>query len=126
MNLFVSDASDSAAFVYRADGSFDFVQEFIFEPDQRILGSGLRELLAVRFALRFNSNYFRQFGSQYVFWQTDSQNCYGFLIRGSKKPAFEAVVREIRYLERQLAIQIIPVWTPRSHERIVIADLGSK
>jgi len=125
-NLFVSDASDTAAFVYRADGTFQCVTEFSFDEEQRTCGSGLRELLAVRLMLQNEPDYFRRLAGQKVYWQTDSQNCFGFLIRGSRKPHIQAVVREIKLLEKSFDILLIPVWTPRSHERIVIAVLGSK
>ena len=126
LNLFVSDASDSAAFVYKADGTFEYVQEFVFSTEQAGLGSGLRELLAVLYALRQDAAYFQQYKGQIVYWQTDSQNCYGFLWRGSRKVYIQDVVREIKLLENNLGITLVPVWTPRSHERIVIADIGSK
>jgi len=35
-------------------------------------------------------------------------------------------VRQIKILENSLNIVIVPVWTPREHERIVVADFGSK
>jgi len=50
----------------------------------------------------------------------------GFLLRGSRQPHIQAVVREIKVLEKRLNIILVPVWTLRSHERIVIADIGSK
>ena len=33
---------------------------------------------------------------------------------------------KVKFLELELGITIVPVWTPRSHSRIVLADLGSK
>jgi hypothetical protein len=125
-NLFVSDASAEASFVYRADGTFDFVHEYKFETGQAEASSGMRELLAVKMALQSEPQYFRQFAGQKIFWQTDSQNCHGFLLRGSRKPDIQKIVFDIKLLERQVGIVLVPVWTPRTHDRIVIADLGSK
>ncbi len=47
-NLYVSDASESHAFVYKADGSFEYVRGFEFDEEQAKGGSGHRELLAIR------------------------------------------------------------------------------
>jgi len=125
-NLFVSDASDSEAFVYKADGSFEIIQDYVFDENQARASSGLRELLAVKFALSSDRAVFQQYAGQLLFWQTDSKNCANFLIRGSRKEYIQNVVLEIKLLEKDLHLVIVPVWTPREHERILIADLGSK
>ena len=125
-NLFVSDASDTNAFIYKADGSFEFVQDFEFTPEQAQFSSGHRELLAVKLALETNAGYFQKLAPTKIFWQTDSKNCFTFLTRGSKKPRIQDDVFCIKKLEKLLKIVILPVWTPRSHNRIVLADLGSK
>ena len=61
-----------------------------------------------------------------IYWQTDSRNCYSFLRRGSKFRHIQADVRQIKALEQKLGVRIVPVWTPRTHPRIVLADAGSK
>ena len=61
-----------------------------------------------------------------IYWQTDSCNCYSFLRKGSKLKHIQADVLKIKILEQRLGIRIVPVWTPRSHARIVLADAGSK
>jgi len=125
-NLFVSDASDVTAFVYGADGTFLAVREFEFSEQERTASSGMRELLAVQKMLSEGSEHFKKFKGGSVYWQTDSKNSYIFLSRGSRKPLIQDIVADIKCQERKLDIQIIPVWTPRSHARIVLADMGSK
>jgi hypothetical protein len=125
-NLFVSDASDSHVFIYRADGTFQFVKEFEFTETESSASSGYRELLAVQKTLESDPGQFAEFSGGVVYWQTDSKNCYSFLSRGSRVTDVQSLVMDIKHRERKLDIKIIPVWTPRSHERIVLADLGSK
>jgi hypothetical protein len=125
-NLFVSNASDAVAFVYRSDGTFLAVREFEFSQQERTASSGLRELLAVQKMLRQAPGEFQLFRGGTVYWQTDSKNSYIFLTRGSRQPLVQDVVADIKLLERELDIKLVPVWTPRSHSRIVLADLGSK
>jgi hypothetical protein len=61
-----------------------------------------------------------------IYWQTNSKNCDSFLMRGSRQPEIQRIVTDIKCKERHLDISIVPVWTPRTHARIVTADLGSK
>ena len=125
-NLFVSDASATHAFVYRADGSFDFVKDYEFSSNEKQYSSGHRELLAVQKVLISNKDYFKNLGPQKIFWQTDSKNCYNFLLKGSRVPAIQTAVFEVKVLEKELNIIVLPVWTPRSQDRLVLADAGSK
>jgi len=125
-NLFVSDASDSHAYIYRADGQFQVVKEYEFTAEEAAGSSGYRELLAVQKMLEENPEHFTAHKGGSIFWQTDSKNCYSFLMRGSRKPDVQNLVTDIKCKERDLDIRIIPVWTPRSQARIVTADLGSK
>ena len=125
-NLFVSDASATHAFVYRADGSFEYVRDFEFSEEQRCGSSGHRELLAIKQALEADPHVFAQFRGGKVFWQTDSRNCFTFLRRGSRVPSIQQDVVKIKQMERSLQILIIPVWTTREQSRLILADLGSK
>lgn len=125
-NLFVSDASDSHAYIYRADGGFQLVKEYEFSKDESTASSGYRELLAVHKTLESDPDQFSCHRGGTIFWQTDSKNCYSFLMRGSRRMDVQNLVLDIKCRERSLDIRIIPVWTPRTHARIVIADIGSK
>jgi len=125
-NLYVSDASESHAFVYKADGSFEYVRDFEFDEEQAQGGSGHRELLAIRLALSLDAEQFCKQTVTKIFWQTDSRNCFNFLLRGSRRPAIQKDVVIIKKLERKLNVLVIPVWTPREQYRIVLADMGSK
>jgi hypothetical protein len=40
-NLFVSDASDTHAFIYRADGEFQLVRDFEFSKEETSVSSGV-------------------------------------------------------------------------------------
>jgi hypothetical protein len=90
-NLYVSDASDTHAFVYKADGSFDYVRDFEFSSAESQSGSGHRELLAIKMALTLDSEKFKKCSATKVYWQTDSRNCFNFLLRGSRKPKIQLI-----------------------------------
>ena len=57
---------------------------------------------------------------------TDSQCCFAFLKRGSRKSQIQKVVLRIKQFEFQYNIKIIPIWSPRTSIQIQLADLGSK
>jgi hypothetical protein len=125
-NLYVSDASETHAFVYKADGSFEYIRDFEFDSEQKKCGSGHRELLAVKLALSMDAEQFQKAEATKIYWQTDSKNCFNFLTRGSRRPAIQKEVFSIKRMERKLNVLIIPVWTPREQYRLVMADMGSK
>ena len=124
-NLIISDASDTTAFVFLKD-KFVQTKEFEFDAEEQDLSSGHRELLATLKFLEDCKQNKVKFSSSIVYWQTDSKNNFIFLSRGSRKSRIQQDVVSIKFLERELGITIIPVWTPRSHSRIILADLGSK
>lgn len=124
-DLVVSDASDKHAFVYKND-DFTEIHDFEFDDVETTLASGHRELLAVLKYLEECKKCNKSFSSNLVYWQTDSKNNFIFLSRGSRQPRIQKDVVSVKLLERDLGVSIIPVWTPRSHSRIVMADLGSK
>ena len=108
-NLFVSDASESHAFVYCADGTFAYVSDFEFSAAEANLSSGHRELLSIVFALEKHPDVFCQFSPGKIFWQTDSKNVFNFLRRGSRKMEIQADVVQIKKLEKKLSVKIVPV-----------------
>ena len=126
-NLFVSDASESSAFIFYS-GDFHLVNDFEFDNFEKNTSSGHRELLAVVKTLENEENeeVFKNLKSRRIYWQTDSKNNFIFMSRGSKKPDIQRDVIKFKLLEKKLDLEVIPVWTSRNHERIILADLGSK
>ena len=102
------------------------MSDFEFSAAEANLSSGHRELLAIAFALDKHSDVFRDYSPGKIFWQTDSKNVFNFLRHSSRKPEIQADVVKIKKLEKNLSVKIIPVWTPREHARLQLADLGSK
>lgn len=123
--VFVSDASADTAYVF-AKNDVQIVQDFVFTENERNYSSGHRELLAILKTLQSNLDFFAKFKGQTVYWQTDSQNTVSFLKKGSRKSKIQSDVLNVKMLERLVDIKIHPVWTPRSHIDIKMADRGSK
>ncbi len=108
-NLYVPDASKSHAFVYKADGSFEYVRGFEFEEEQAEGGSGHRELSAIRLALLLDAEQFHKQTATKIFYQMDSRNCFNFLMRGSRRRAIQKDAVIIKKLEKKLNVLVIPV-----------------
>lgn len=123
--VFVSDASEEVAYIF-AKNNISVALDFVFTEKERDYSSGHRELLAILKTLQSQLDYFRGFQGQKIYWQTDSQNTVIFLTKGSRKEKIHKDVLKIKTIERMLDIIIHPVWTPRSHVDIKVADRGSK
>ena len=124
-NLFVSDASETHSFIYFHDEIIK-VLDFEFDEEERNFSSGHRELLSILKTLSAEAENLRGNRHKIVYWQTDSKNAFNFLTKGSRKKRIQKDILQIKKLEKQIGIEIIPIWTPRHHQRIILADLGSK
>ena len=126
-NLMVSDASETSALMYH-EGQVQLVNDHEFDNFEKSTSSGHRELLAVIKTLESeqNSSFFTSLNNRRIYWQTDSKNSFIFMSRGSRVPSIQKDVFKLKTLEKRLNLQIVPVWTSRNHNRIVLVDLGSK
>ena len=79
-NLFVSDASESHAFVYCADGTFAYVSDFEFSAAEANLSLGHRELLAIAFALDKHPDVFRSSARAKYFGRQILKTCLIFYV----------------------------------------------
>ena len=122
--VMVSDASDEKAFIFEAE-EFKLVKDWAFDKMEREMGSGRRELRAVKNFLNLHRTELEKCEKK-IFWITDSQNLFYFLRRGSRQKDIQRDIVEIKVKEHELGISIIPIWTPRETQEIVWADLGSK
>ena len=102
------------------------VQEFEFTPTQREFSSGLRELLSIKFAFKEFANYFRTIQNSKLVWITDSTCVVQFLKKGSKIPLVQKHLLDIKKLEFEWDIHILPCWSPREDLNLAAADRGSK
>lgn len=124
-NLIVSDSSDAMAFIYVND-SISQVTEYEFGEKEIVLPSTYKELLALKMFLVKNEKFLRTKKYEVLFWQCDNLAASHILTKGSRKSVFQELVFDIKKLELKFFVNIVPVWTPRSHHRIQVADLGSK
>ena len=112
--------------LFYENNNFEIVEEFIFNECELLSSSGLRELLAVEKAFSSQPVYFQSLSNHIIYWITDSQCCFAFLKRGSRKTQVQKVVLRIKQFEFQHNIKIIPIWSLRTSTQIQLADLGSK
>jgi hypothetical protein len=125
-HLLVSDASETNAFVFLADGTFRLVSDFAFTTDQMAASSTVRELLALSQSLQQDGHLLQQAGVKTLYWQTDNKACTWIVPNGSRNRHLQRLVFTIKCSERDLGIRVIPVWTPRLHPRMLLADAGSR
>ena len=102
------------------------MRDLEFSSAESQYGSGHRELLAIKLCLTLDSKKFKQCSATKVYLLMDSQNFFNFLMRGSRKPKIQQDVFQIKKLEKELNVMVVPVWTPGEHVSIVLADIDSK
>jgi hypothetical protein len=124
-NLLVSDASDNKTFTL-FHGEIVEMINYDFQEDEKALSSAHRELIALKTFLRYNIDINRTFNDKVIYWETDNQSCFFFMHHGSKNPNIQNDILQIKEYEVQIGVTVIPLWTRRSHCRIMLADEGSR
>ena len=124
-NLLVSDASDKkVAILYHGD--IFLILEHDFTVTESEYSSAHRELLALIIFLIYCKESHTVFSSPLLIWQTDSSSVYYFMRKGSRNIEIQNTLLKIKYLELELKITTVIVWTPRTHSRIKLLDEMSK
>jgi hypothetical protein len=124
--IWASDASGFATCAYSIKGE-DMYFRGLLTKEEKGLGSGHLELLAVRHTLEYyteNNSFFGQPCN--VYWLTDSENLVRFLTKGSRKRHIQKEIFQTISMCQKLGIRIIPIHLRREDPRIQLADTGSK
>ena len=123
-SIMVSDSSESRAYVFEAE-QLRFIKEFPFEYDEMQQSSTLRELLAV-VKMFEQESFLQQNRHKTVVWCTDNRGLVSILNRGSRVEILQRHVINIKLVQLQFDIILLPVWQRRSTLLLKIADEGSK
>lgn len=121
----VSDSSDTRAFVFECD-KLRIVQEFPFSLTEAGQSSSMRELLAVHRLCMHREDFLKLHSGCQLLWLTDSMVMQWFLTRGSRIPAVQKIILDIKEKERLFNFIITPHWLPRTNVLLDTADYGSK
>ncbi len=120
-HLLISDASDKkVAILYHGDIFLILEHDFTITESQ--YSSAHRELLALIVFLTYCKESKTSFVSPLLYWQTDNSSVYYFLRKGSRNVAIQNTLLKIKYLELELKITTIIIWTPRTHSRTQLLD----
>ena len=124
-----TDASDVACgggMLRKTRNGFSFIPgtEFISDlpPHLRDLSSAVREATAIEWILRSLAH---RLGQRVVAF-TDSKCACNAILRGSRAPALQAVIRRILVWCLQRGITLFPCWVPRDSTIISEADARSR
>ena len=124
-NLLISDASDRQVFTFY-HGDVIELNNYEFSVDEQKFSSGRRELIGLVSFLQYSKSIDRKFKYPLLYWETDSQISYYYLVHGSRKTLIQNIILQVKSLEIELGITVIPLWTSRAHFRIKLADDGSR
>jgi hypothetical protein len=100
-----------------------FVQIQDYEVDGGEPLVAIRELNTIMRVLKNPPTFFHLEQGKIIFWQTTSKNCCNFLLRGSRNPTIQKKILDIKLLENQLGIVLVPLWAPVEHPRYNFTEL---
>ena len=123
--LMVSDASSKYVYLYYQE-EIQTVLDYEFDIGQQQWGSGRRELMAIQIFLEYCVSTKKELKYPTIYWQCDSNNVYYYMTIGSRNLNIQRDILQVKLLELQLGIHVVPIWTSREHARIRMADDGSK
>ena len=121
----ISDASNSETYAY-ISGKCSLVSNYIFTPEEQELSSSFRELLAISHGFSKFENFLKTQRNKIVIWITDNQCVFSFLNKGSRVPAIQRILLQIKEQEYNFGILLYVKWMHRESDPIRLADLGSK
>lgn len=96
----VSDASDTRAFIYKAD-DFTIVEEYPFSWTESQASSTMRELSAINKLLTTDQSFLKKHRGMVVCWMTDSQALTHIMKRGSRVKELQDIVLKLFDLQQQ-------------------------
>ncbi len=124
-SFIVSDSSALKAFVFEANKMKE-IKEYPFSLREQAQSSTFRETLAVHKFVCSNTKYLSEHRDSSIIWLTDNQPLVSILKRGSRIPALQTLILDIKEKELQFNVTILPIWHSRNDQLLVIADAGSK
>ena len=83
---------------------------------------GMDQLQEIQEKLAGQPDRGQQDGWTRVFWKTNSRNCYNFLKQGARWDKIRHEIIQVRWLEKQKKIEVVPVWETKIQKEIVEAD----
>ena len=105
-----------------------------FTADEQQLSSGSRELKAVentvekavKNTIEKVKPEMKRNSPTILYWMTDSQVVCTWLLKGSSIVSVRRRLVKLYKMLQVLGLRLVPVWLPREHELIVLADSVSK
>ena len=124
--VWASDSSESQTVLYSVIDPINGIIVESFTVEEQQLSSASREFKAVENTIERIESDLKKNNPTILYWLTDSQVLCRWLLKGSSIEAIrKRLVRLFKRLQL-LRLRLVPVWLPREHELIVLADSVSK
>jgi hypothetical protein len=119
----VREPGQGWAYMLMCDGSVQCVKEAGFREDKGQQRGAITELKAVQRFQIGQKEELREYRGGRVVWKTDSYACATYLKRGARYPEVQKEVVRIKFLEKELGVQVVGVW---ESEDVGTAELCQK
>ena len=120
------DASETQVVSYNVMDPLKDVIVDQFTDDEKQLSSSSRELKAVESAVEKMKKDLKKINPTILYWMTDSQVVCRWLLKGSSLQSVQRRLVRLFKMLQVFGLRLVPVWLPREHELIVLADSVSK
>ena len=132
--VWASDASEHQVVSYSIIDPINDIIVDQFTADEQQLSSGSRELKAVentidkavKNTIDKMKPEMKRISPTILYWMTDSQVVCTWLLKGSSIESVRKRLVKLYKMLQVLGLRLVPVWLPREHELIVLADSVSK
>ena len=130
--VWASDASENQVVSYSVLDPINDIIVDQFTADEQQLSSGSRELKAVENTVEKaledgkKTPELLKKNPTILYWMTDSQVVCTWLLKGSSIESVRRRLVKLYKMLQVLGLRLVPVWLPREHELIVLADSVSK
>ena len=128
--VWASDPSETQFVSYSVIDPINDIIVDQFTADEQKLSSGSRELKAVENAIEKAVKEIKPGvkgnNPTILYWMTDSQVVCTWLLKGSSIESVRKRLVRLYKMLHMLGLRLVPVWLPREHELIVLADSVSK
>ena len=124
--VWAGDSSETLAVSYSVIDPINDIIVERFTDDEKQLSSSSRELKGVENTVEKMKDNLKKINPTILYWLTDSQVVCRWLMKGSSIQSVQKRLVKLFKMLHVLGLRLVPVWLPREHELIVLADSVSK
>ncbi len=102
------------------------LNNYELNSDKQKFSSNWSKLIGLVSFLEYSKPINRKCRHPLLYWETNSQVSFYYLTHGSRETLIQNFILQVKLMEIQLGITVVPLWTSRAHFRIRLANNVSR